>query len=593
MATHIAQPYTVLKIATNTGPLAQIWLASNMANISRGSVLQTSIKESAEEIAKVSGCNIENSQSTEYITLRTSGELLHGIVRVYSKQAGFLLSDIKDTLIKISSLFKVNSRINVTISKVNTITKIDQLILEDTVTEKEVLVTPSLDFLDASPSNTGTTLLGTDNSMRRNVQGAAPRDTSLEVGRRFNPDEEFSNNSSGLNLDFDINDQLSSPSKSMNEGTRNTPLDSSLYSKQMMESTMLPIDGSLRNNVNEDDDLLGDEENMDFDLGINEDEHGTNNDLSIEFGRRAEEINVNEPTDFGFNLDIGKDLVEEEQEEDVLELQETTETMPIRRPLAKDPALKHTNVIIQDKETELSNEQMKDSSSIEQENDFVAPTTDIKVSTKRIWNDFMQDLSYLPTGVIDSLFPYRSLKKQRTEIDEQNNAHNGNETEDLHDQQDDMLEPDFNISLGLANISEEENDDVSIANDQMEMNIMDSETNSEANEALIQSDISMDEPLTPDEMQVKLPTGEIVSKAAVSMAEVLRNHSGETPMKFDDVLLAQQTHETPINRKEASRAFFDMLSLATANCIDIKQKESHGDINIITKNAIFEKFITA
>nr|6ZZ6_C Chain C, Sister chromatid cohesion protein 1,Sister chromatid cohesion protein 1,Sister chromatid cohesion protein 1 [Saccharomyces cerevisiae S288C] len=37
-------------------------------------------------------------------TLRTSGELLQGIVRVYSKQATFLLTDIKDTLTKISML---------------------------------------------------------------------------------------------------------------------------------------------------------------------------------------------------------------------------------------------------------------------------------------------------------------------------------------------------------------------------------------------------------------------------------------------------------------------------------------------------------
>ncbi|OXT09780.1 hypothetical protein B9K03_12085, partial [Rothia sp. Olga] len=72
------------------------------------------------EIAKVAGCDIDINNNTalkedhelatgDYITLRTSGELLHGVVRVYSKQAGFLLSDIKDTLIKISSLFKTSS----------------------------------------------------------------------------------------------------------------------------------------------------------------------------------------------------------------------------------------------------------------------------------------------------------------------------------------------------------------------------------------------------------------------------------------------------------------------------------------------------
>lgn len=135
MVTENPQRLTVLRLATNKGPLAQIWLASNMSNIPRGSVIQTHIAESAKEIAKASGCDDESGDN-EYITLRTSGELLQGIVRVYSKQATFLLTDIKDTLTKISMLFKTSQKMTSTVNRLNTVTRVHQLMLEDAVTER-------------------------------------------------------------------------------------------------------------------------------------------------------------------------------------------------------------------------------------------------------------------------------------------------------------------------------------------------------------------------------------------------------------------------------------------------------------------------
>lgn len=179
-----------ISVSAKNGPLAQIWLAANMSNLGRGQVLQTSISESANEIAKASGCD-NSVTNIEHITLRTSGELLQGIVRVYSKQAAFLLSDIKDTLTKISTLFKTNQRINITVNRANTIAAVDQLILEDAVTEKEVLAAPSLDFLNDNQISEELMGQETEESRQRRVQGAAPWDTSLEFGRRFDPDEDL------------------------------------------------------------------------------------------------------------------------------------------------------------------------------------------------------------------------------------------------------------------------------------------------------------------------------------------------------------------------------------------------------------------
>ena len=53
------------------------------------------------------------------------------------------------------------------------------------------------------------------------------------------------------------------------------------------------------------------------------------------------------------------------------------------------------------------------------------------------------------------------------------------------------------------------------------------------------------------------------------------------------------TSSENITRREAIKGFFDILSLATEGCVDLKQKETFGNIVIDAKPALFERFITA
>ncbi|CAL9731907.1 sister chromatid cohesion protein 1 [Monosporozyma unispora] len=584
----------ILNIATNTGPLAQIWLASNMSNVSRNSALQTSIPESVHEIAKVAGCDIDINNNTalkedhelatgDYITLRTSGELLHGVVRVYSKQAGFLLSDIKDTLIKISSLFKTSSTVNVTVGKGNTISNIDQLILEDTVTEREVLTLPNLDFLndDITPSGG---LLSNFNHMERQVQGATTTnnnqafDMSIEVGRNVN-------NSSGLDLDFDINEENGLLDNSQNksswiEGTQNT------------EPTMDNSEINFNEGNNKAVDDAGDDWNLDF--GTNED-NGVGADLShgsIELGRRAESVDIHEPTNFGFDLEIEKEQPELQLENENEEENHQARPEQKRQSKGKNPAFKHTIPVESDSIQELSNEQLDDeSSTVVSSEAVVKKQSATKINQKRLWEQMSQNLGFLPSVVTTSYLDYRNLKRPR--VDAVENA--------------EIEEPEFNVSLGLDSIPL----DIDINDEGMgpgmidDMEVAHNADGIESSPDPRNIDELLSSPSKTDtssqdgreeDNHVKLASGEIVTTSAMELADILKEKN-DAVSTFNDLVAEQQSKLTNssnvISKQQASACFFDMLSLATTGCIDLNQEEAFEQINLTTHHSIFEKFIAA
>ncbi|CAI4057813.1 kleisin alpha SKDI_04G2330 [Saccharomyces kudriavzevii IFO 1802] len=565
MTTENPQRLTVLKLATNKGPLAQIWLASNMSNISRGSVIQTHIAESAKEIAKASGCGDE-TESTEHITLRTSGELLQGIVRVYSKQATFLLTDIKDTLTKISTLFKTNQKINTTVSRLNTVTRVHQLMLEDAVTEREVLVTPGLEFLDDTTIPVG--LMAQENSMERKVQGAAPWDTSLEVGRRFNPDEDFEHNVSGMDLDFDI-EEGPVTSKSWEEGTRQSSHNF----------------GTHENFMQDDDFPLDDAATVDWDLGITEKDNKSDNgdDNSVEQGRRVDESMISEePTDFGFNLDIEKEALMDNVD---MTANVTTGSQPEQTRTRRKSQLINARHIKFDEETERP-ESLTSSNNYEREGLSNSPITQrVSFATKRLWSEITESMSYLPDSIIKDFLSYDSLKRRRLQ----------NTPEESID------EPELNISLDLNNdlindLGTNNDSSNELTNDFSDFVPIDADLNEAP---FPENDVTRAktgrEETTIQTEKIRLASGEVASKAIVQMAEILRKETaGEKEVIFTDVLRSQVDVDLEkITKKEASKGFFDILSLATEGCIDLSQTKTFGDIKIGAKPALFERFITA
>eukprot|EP00505_MAST-04D_sp_SCG-Rhode-Island_P000250 Stramenopile-MAST_4_protein_250 len=84
-------------ILAKKGPLGKIWLAAHFAKrISKAHVVSTNVEKSVEYIMF----------PTEPLSLRVSGHLLLGIVRIYSQKCEYLMNDCREALIKIKLAFR-------------------------------------------------------------------------------------------------------------------------------------------------------------------------------------------------------------------------------------------------------------------------------------------------------------------------------------------------------------------------------------------------------------------------------------------------------------------------------------------------------
>lgn len=84
-------------VLAKKGPLARVWLAAHWEKkLSKTHVFETDLQSSIESIIS----------PKVKIALRTSGHLLLGVVRIYSRKAKYLLADCTEALVKIKMAFR-------------------------------------------------------------------------------------------------------------------------------------------------------------------------------------------------------------------------------------------------------------------------------------------------------------------------------------------------------------------------------------------------------------------------------------------------------------------------------------------------------
>ena len=80
-------------LLAKTGPLARVWLASNVEKkLNKSQILASDIQGSI-------GAIVDTGQAP--MALRLSGQLMLGVVRIYGRKARYLLDDCNETLVKI------------------------------------------------------------------------------------------------------------------------------------------------------------------------------------------------------------------------------------------------------------------------------------------------------------------------------------------------------------------------------------------------------------------------------------------------------------------------------------------------------------
>lgn len=171
-----------------TGPLARVWLSANLERkLSKHHILQSNLQDSVDAI-------ITPNQAP--MALRLSGQLLLGVVRIYSRKARYLLDDCNEALLKIKMAFRStgNNDIPENLHMPNS----EALMLPDRITPADNLniLPPMLEM----PEPNADWLVGQMGDIDATPNSSQSRGRGRPPNREINLQEDF-NNSQFLEAD--------------------------------------------------------------------------------------------------------------------------------------------------------------------------------------------------------------------------------------------------------------------------------------------------------------------------------------------------------------------------------------------------------
>ncbi|KAI9926654.1 hypothetical protein ASPWEDRAFT_73057 [Aspergillus wentii DTO 134E9] len=152
-------------LLSKTGPLARVWLSANLERkLSKSHILQSDIESSVSAIV---------DQGQAPMALRLSGQLLLGVVRIYSRKARYLLDDCNEALMKIKMAFRLTNNNDLT----TTVVAPGGITLPDVLTESDLFMN-----LDSS--------LLLPQTLNLEPEGKRPG-SSMDFGSQLLPDSSF------------------------------------------------------------------------------------------------------------------------------------------------------------------------------------------------------------------------------------------------------------------------------------------------------------------------------------------------------------------------------------------------------------------
>ncbi|KAL1896190.1 sister chromatid cohesion protein 1 [Ceratocystis pirilliformis] len=354
-----------------SGPLARVWLSANLERkLSKTHILQSDLGESIEAI-------ITPSQAP--MALRLSGQLLLGVVRIYSRKARYLLDDCNEALVKIKMAFRSSGNNDLT-TNLHAPTR-EALMLPDKITQYDSLELPP-------PPDAGWLLSQMEDP---NATGAALGRKGRVSNRDINLQEDYSNSQfldisdtldeelalaplDDIQLDLDFGMDIERPSKfnqTMELG-RDAPLarsveddifsvlDDARGGKEPLDMGREP---SLALDIGDDTVRIADDEgdihmrDDDFQFNIGEDPSVVPAGTSMaQLGRGR----ISESPLSDIDEDFAKEVEEEytrHQQTDFYEPEEEQESVAVRRPAAR---VKKPKLILPDEETMLSSAHIKE-----------------------------------------------------------------------------------------------------------------------------------------------------------------------------------------------------------------------------------------
>ncbi|GEQ71004.1 hypothetical protein JCM33374_g4685 [Metschnikowia sp. JCM 33374] len=189
-------------LVSRQGPLAHVWLASNYdKKLSKQQFLNTNIVTSSNLISNRQVQPSSGNSTHETITLRLSGQLLLGIVRIYSRKTKYLLDDIHETLHKLKTSFKYASGASLGSSSAGsgaagggatvnlppqktTISNLSRITLQDQISGHDLFYQDDLVLDEASDRIANAVAQFPQETIHSQQDPAQDPDRSIEVARR-------------------------------------------------------------------------------------------------------------------------------------------------------------------------------------------------------------------------------------------------------------------------------------------------------------------------------------------------------------------------------------------------------------------------
>lgn len=666
-------------------PLACAWLAANLEKkLSKQQYLKTSITESTLAIERSSEIdqsqpitkrlvptgesdsqfhflsqtqrqhndvddenknNIKKETDREPITLRISGQLLYGIVKIYSRKTKYLFEEVSLALIQLKSAFAISKSITMPIEK-TIVSSIDSITLKDTVTEENVLYgTGNFDInkvfgitneISGSNSSRNTqnwaasqSFMGStddvdedyamgDISIGRNGPGNETEITSLNNTADVEiPNFEHDGNDDNIEDGYLVDDAFDVGNDSIDALARRAevPVDDLDGAAEFN----LPLDLNLKENPAGE---LGEDGNI---PGISDFQMSAIDNMDLEF--TVDETNNDADQSAVIQRNITEDAVESEgaeEEEGGEEEEEVRRTNRKRNRKHKQSiSYQNTDVIrtqrkklVVDESNEIPTDQLKKNQreypmqlkAVQREHKNI-PTLDT------ITNEIIHGLEPSFLNVVGTT--WRSIKRRK--LLEQNNAdlpidENDEEQDVQHNDYDDVpnfgnepggleIEPEFPVAQpieenegGLNNLNNEipdfdqpdfENDDINQEEGEVQVEGENEEENEEEN--------NIEDPVIPAEDDFDNYDFEDLqkrNKVTVEVAHELRNvfeQDKDSTVEFEDIVERCKLSEN--KKSSATRAFFELLVLGTANTVKLEQDRLFGEIKIESKQGLFEKFL--
>ncbi|EER30402.1 hypothetical protein CTRG_05801 [Candida tropicalis MYA-3404] len=558
-------------IISRDGPLGHVWLAANYEKkLSKHQLMNTNIIKSTEYIANnpiitdVSVSQEPESNSND-ITLRLSGQLLLGIVRIYSRKTKYLLDDVNDILYKLKASFKLSSGVNLGSDNISNqvnlppqqtiLQNLNSIILKDQVTSANLLQQEDLDLsnLYGDSQQTSTDLSGIFSQTAAAASQLSRHqdsefDQSLEFPR-YEDDAITPGPTDDFELDFDLN---------MDDDHDDSIEIGRDASHQVDEREMSVIS----------------------DIGK---ERTTGNIFDIDFGQPIEPSN-----DEDNNEDTSMEPEEDQQEQAA---EEPRRPRQKRTRITEDGQIITNNrrLLVDSEETMegLSVQQLRDNQDrlfqTDNSNFITLQLSDVEklklieelslpVATKKrkLWN-------------IDAELQYRCAELALQEQQQQQEAEE-NQDDFQFDQGFDNHSMDFDLDLPDFNDGPEDDDNKSID----ELPILDDGS---------------------DDENSAVNTAKATEQIGKELVDLFRNSNTvefsklvETDAKIHESSLDQlplgvvnKNKNYINNKKEASKCFFELLVLATNDCISLEQEPKStsiaGDITIRSRDRMFSQFL--